>query len=792
MKFSETWLREWVDPPLTTEELGNRLTMAGLELDSITSAAPDFRGVVVSRIVKVAPHPNADRLNLCEVDAGREECLQVVCGAQNVVAGMYAPLAVVGAVLPGGLEIKESVLRGVESFGMLCSSHELGLTESATGIMCLDESAPLGADIRHYLKLDDAIFEIDLTPNRADCLGIEGVARELAALTTVSLHSLHEVQIEADNGQRVRVTIVSPELCPRYAGRVIKAINPTASTPWWMRERLRRCGIRSIGPVVDVTNYVMLELGQPMHAFDLAQLSGGIQVRLAHHGDELQLLDGQRLTLDTETLVIADDQRVLALAGIMGGLASGVTDETQDLFLESAFFNPQAIAGRARKYGLHTDSSHRFERGVDPSLQSRAIERATALLLGIVGGEPGPVLDIVSREYLPQNPRIALRQSRVERLLGIPVPHAEVVRCLTALGCALSEYDGGWRVTPPSFRFDLNIEADLIEEVARLVGYDAIPGARLEYNPTIRPIDEAGQPISRFRKLLVDRGYQEAVTFSFIDPDWEELFHPGGMPKRLANPISTEMAAMRTTLWPGLIKATLHNLNRQQTRLKLFETGGSFMTTPSGVEQTPMLAGLVTGDVLPQQWGVKSQAVDFYDLKGDVEALLAIAGLLDQVEFRAASHPALHPGQSAALYQEGHCRGWLGALHPSIEHKLGIEQRLFLFEIELNLLKQGGMPLFKPWSRYPAIRRDISVIVDQSIQADQLKQCVYRESIDALQECQVIDVYTGKGIDSKQKSIALGLKIQDFSRTLTDLEVDKIVTRILSRLERELGALLRE
>lgn len=792
MKFSEAWLREWVNPELSTEQLGELLSMAGLELDAITPAAPAFDKVLVALVNEVSPHPDADRLKVCEIDPGDGTVLQVVCGAANVQAGMRVALAMVGAVLPGGLEIKRAKLRGVESFGMLCSAKELGLAESAAGLMRLPEDAPAGQSLREYLRLDDAVLEIDLTPNRADCLSVAGIAREVSALTGAPLDAPTIEPIEAAVASDVAVDIQSPEACPRYVGRAMRGINACASTPLWMQEKLRRAGIRSIAPVVDVTNYVMVELGQPMHAFDMAKLSGDIHVRFARDGEQLTLLDGRTVALDANTLVIADARQPLAMAGIMGGQASGVSEATRDIFLESAFFSPVAMAGRARHYGIHTDSSHRFERGVDPVLQARAIERATALLLDIVGGQPGPVIDVVHADSLPRSLAIELRSSRINRLLGISPAAPEVTGMLQALGCGVERTGEGWRVSPPSFRFDLTVETDLIEEIARLYGYERIPGTTRALTPIIRVAGEARVPERRVRQRLVDRGYHEAITFSFVDAEWDQLIHPTQSPLALGNPISRELAVMRTSLWPGLLKVAQYNLNRQQTHIKLFETGLRFSAANGPVRQIPSLAGLATGGVLPEQWGVTERDGDFFDIKGDLEAVFDLTGRAHAFAFRRHTHPALHPGQSAAVYHSDQVIGWVGALHPDLETRLGLEQRVYMFELDLEPLHQGSLPKFQPLSKFPAIRRDIAIVVDDAVAADQIRQCIAELGIAQLQEVRPFDLYTGKGIASGRKSVALGLILQDLSRTLTDDEVDRIESTILSKLNNDLGATLRE
>jgi phenylalanyl-tRNA synthetase beta chain len=793
MRFSERWLREWVDPPLATQELGERLTMAGLELEGITAAASAFSGVVVARVLRVAPHPDAERLKVCELEVGESEPLQVVCGAPNVVQGMLAPLAKVGARLPGGLEIKRARLRGVESFGMLCSAQELGLAEAASGLLALPEEAPVGVSLREYLELDDAIFEIDLTPNRGDCLSVAGVAREVSALTGATLHAPDIREIAPVGTGSLEVEILSPEACPRYAGRVLRGVDVCAPTPLWMQERLRRAGLRSLGAVVDVANYVMLELGQPMHAFDLGCLDGGLRVRRAQPGETLTLLDGQDLGLRGDELVIADQRRTLALAGIMGGQYSAVSGSTRDLFLESAFFAPREIAGRARRFGLHTDSSHRFERGVDPQLQRRALERATALLLETVGGEPGPVIERHFEDQLPRRSPIGLRAARVRRLLGVEIEAEETARILSALGCQVDATEEGWRAVPPSFRFDLEMEADLIEELGRVHGYHRIPDTQQWFRPQIQALPEARLPLNRIQELLVDLGYHEAITFSFVDETLQRAMDPEHAPKQLANPLSTELSAMRTSLWPGLVQAVRHNLNRQQTRVRVFETGLRFLVCHDGLRQVPTLAGAVTGTALPEQWSVAvAREVDLFDIKGDVEALLALAGPGQEPEYHGAQHPALHPGQSAMLSREGRTVGWLGALHPELESRFGLGQRVYLFELDLEALQYGAVPRFRPLSRYPAIRRDIAILVDEAVTAAEVRAAILAIHLPSLQEVCLFDVYTGPGVTPGRKSLALGLILQDLSRTLMEQEVEQAINRIVNRLRRDVGATLRE
>lgn len=792
MRFSEQWLREWVNPANNTEELGHQLTMAGLEVDALEPAAPAFEGIVVGQVLKVEPHPDADKLRVCEVDAGQGENLTIVCGAANVHEGMRAPTAVVGAQLPGGFKIKKAKLRGVPSFGMLCSAQELGIAEAAEGLMPLPADAPVGQDVRAYLGLDDTCIELGLTPNRADCLSVAGIAREVGVLNRMDVKGPSLEPVPATIDDTFPVQVEAPADCPRYAGRVIRGVNIGAATPLWMQERLRRSGIRSLGPVVDVTNYVLLELGQPMHGFDLGRLTGAIHVRKAREGEKLTLLNGNVVELAASDLVIADEARPLALAGIMGGEESGVSETTQDVFLESAFFAPGPIAGRARGYGLHTDSSHRFERGVDPELQRNAIERATRLLIDIAGGEPGPVTEVVAEAELPKRPVVTLRHSRIARLLGAEIPAEQVQDVLVRLGMAVTRDGESWQVTAPGFRFDIAIEEDLIEEVARVVGYNTIPSTAPMAALHMAPVQEVRTPLRRLRQALVDNGYQEAITYSFVEPEVQTLLEPGQDAIALANPISADLSVMRTTLWAGLLPAVARNRNRQQSRVRLFESGLRFRREGDATLQDAVIAGAACGSQTPEQWGQPSRALDFFDIKGDVEALLAVAGCLPRVRFEAARHPALHPGQSARVLLDGEPVGWVGALHPALEQKLDLGVRTYLFELALEPISQRALPSFAELSRYPAIRRDLAIVVARDLPAQAVLDVVREAAPDYLQELKLFDLYAGERIDSGRKSLALGLTLQAQSRTLTDQEVDTAITGILQALEQKLGATLRE
>ncbi len=791
MKLSEQWLREWVNPPLSTAELADMLTMAGLEVESALPVAQSFAGVVVGEITDIKPHPDADSLRLCQVHIGAVAPLSIVCGAANARTGMRVPAAMVGAELPGGKLITDTTIRGVRSEGMLCSASELGLAESSEGLLELPTDTRLGEDVYLYLKLDDSALELGITPNRGDCLSIAGVAREVAALSRCTLQKPTIKPVSATLDEQREVKLEAPEDCPRYAGRVMRRIKPHMQSPLWLQERLRRSGVRSISPVVDVTNYVMLELGQPMHAFDLAKLDGGICVRRARSGETLVLLDGQQVTLDGQTLVIADQRKLLAMAGIMGGLDSAIGDQTQNLFLESAWFAPHTISSRARALGLHTESSHRFERGVDPQLQARALERATQLLLEIVGGEPGPVIEVCRETHLPKRSPIDLRAERIRRVLGITPSPDEVADILHRLAMTVTVSPDGWRVTPPSYRFDIAIEADLIEEVARLYGYNRLPFSMPQASLALVPQPEAEVTPSRMRQLLVDRGYQEVVTYSFVDPTLQQLVNPGPTPITLANPLSSEMSVMRTSLWTGLVQTLLYNQNRQQKRLKIFELGLNFLTKDVNIKQDIFIAGLVSGEPYPEQWDLPTRPSDFYDVKADVETLLRLGGAGDDFRFIPARHPTLHPGQAACIQRGEDIVGWVGALHPGLIHKLNLDGKVYVFELALEQIKQGNVSKFSELSKYPAIRRDLAVVVDEAVSAEQVCACVKSAVPDYARQVQLFDVYRGKGIDSGRKSLALGLTLQAPSRTLTDLEVDEIMKNILASLNNELGGTLR-
>ena len=791
MRISEQWLRDWVQPSVSGAELAEQLTMAGLEVDNIELAAPPFEGVVVGRVQDIQPHPEADRLKIALVDVGDAAPRQIVCGAPNIEIDMCAPTALPGAQLPGGLQVTVAELRGVESQGMLCSAKELGLSEDGTGLLVLPADSQAGQDIRDLLKLDDTLIEIDLTPNRGDCLGLAGIAREVSVLNRCELTTPVIEPVAPQHQDSFPVTLSAPQGCPRFVGRVVRNIDPGARSPLWLTERLRRAGLRSLGPVVDITNYVMLELNHPMHAYDLNKLQNGIDVRWSRAGEQLSLLNEQTVVLDDDTLLITDTSGPIGLAGIMGGATTEVGPDTRDVFFECAFFAPLAISGRARRYGLHTDASQRFERGVDPYGQMRAVERATRLLLDIAGGAAGPLVDIHSAEHLPQSPGVTLRSSRIEKVLGGPVPDSEVEDILTRLGMTVERSNGTWRATPPSNRFDISREEDLIEEIGRIRGYDQLPRGASQSRLPLASCPENHIATARLRETVLARGYYEAITYSFVDPQLQKLFDPERPPIELANPISSEMAVMRTLLWPGLVKTLRHNLARQQQRVRLFEIGLNFRGDLNNLVQEPYLGGLAYGDALPEQWGRARRKVDFYDMKGDVEALLALGG--QDYQFRPAEHPALHPGQTAAIeIGAGQIIGWLGALHPALQSRLEIDQQTFLFELSLTALQQAKIPQAHELSKYPQSRRDLAVVVADTISAQSVSATILKHGGEHLRSLELFDVYRGPGIAEGHKSLAFSLIFQDFSSSLTDQALDDIVSGIISGIEQELGGKLRD
>ncbi len=795
MKFSEAWLREWVNPAISSDVLVEQITMSGLEVDDVAPVAGKFTGIVVGEVVECGPHPDADKLQVTKINVGADDLLDIVCGAKNCRMGLKVAVATVGAILPGDFKIKKAKLRGVPSHGMLCSEAEMGLADEAPGIIELPLDAVVGTDIREYLTLDDVAIEVDLTPNRSDCLSIRGLAREVGVLNRLDVVEPSVVAVAATIDDSQAIELVAADACPRYVGRIIKNVNVKVNSPLWLVEKLRRSGVRSIDPVVDVTNFVMLELGQPMHAFDLAKIEGSIQVRYAKQDEELTLLDGELAKLKDNTLVIADDNKALAMAGIFGGLASGVTQETNDILLESAFFVPDAIKGKARQYGLHTDSSHRFERGVDFELQAQAIERATQLLLDIVGGDVGKVCIAESSEHLPKLKQVALRSSRLSRVLGIDLASADVSDILTRLGLEGSATDDGWKVTVPSYRFDIAIEEDLIEEVARVFGYNNIPNVAPTAKLLMSDCKEANLDLRQCRRLLVGRGYQEAITYSFVDPKIQQALYPEQDSMNLPNPISADMSAMRLGTWPGLLAAMVYNQNRQQSRVRLFETGLKFVPDTSaenGVKQTQVIGGVINGTRHGEHWTLESAAVDFYDIKADVEALLGLTVDLGSFEFKADQHSALHPGQTAGIYRDGVLIGYVGALHPQVYKPIGLKGKAFLFEMELASLLKLKVPEALAISKFPSNRRDLAFTVKDEVKVGEILALIKKVGTNQLVDLNLFDIYQGDGVDDGYKSVAVSLVLQNVEKTLEDKDIAAITEEVIALVERTFDATLRE
>lgn len=789
MKFSEQWLREWVNPDIGSQELMDQITMAGLEVDGFEAVAGEFSGVVVGEVVSVEPHPDADKLRVCQVSNGATT-VQVVCGAPNVRQGLKVPFAELGAVLPGNFKIKKAKLRGQPSEGMLCSESELGLSEDHGGLMELPDDAPVGQPVADYLKLNDVAIDVDLTPNRSDCLSIKGLAREVGVLNSLVTRAPVIEPVEAVHSDVPDIRVEAPEGCPRYLGRILRNVNLQAETPLWMREKLRRSGIRSIDAAVDVTNYVLLELGQPMHAFDRDEIQGGIVVRMATANEKLVLLDGQEVKLTADTLVIADHEKPVAIAGVMGGEHSGVSDKTRDLVLESAYFDPITLAGKARQYGLHTDASHRFERGVDYLLARDAMERATRLLMEIVGGEPGEIVEVSSQSHLPEAREIDLREARLAAVLGLRIDRTKVEEILVRLGLGISKLlKDGWRVKVPSFRPDISIEEDLIEEVGRIFGYNNLPVTEPTASLGLRARKEAVRPMSAIRNFFVAQGYQEAVTYSFVDPKVQQLIDPERQGIALANPISADLSVMRTTLWSGLLKTVAYNQNRQQPRIRLFETGLRFEQGREGIDQQPMLAGVVVGNQNPENWVNGRRTTDFFDVKGDLEGLFDVLGI--EVSFTASEHPALHPGQTAELLRDGEHVGWLGTLHPQVQKNLELNGTILMFELFLNSIVTGYVPNFKDVSKFPEVKRDLAIVIGSDVAFARVEQVARKHAGEHLTALRVFDVYEGESLGEGNRSLALSLFWQHPERTLNEDEVHSLFNGVIEALKEELGATLR-
>ncbi len=798
MKFPESWLRSFCNPDWTTEQLSERLTMAGLEVEEVTAAAPPFTGVVVGQVLSVAPHPNADRLRVCEVDTG-SGVHTIVCGAPNVAAGMRVPCALPGAVLPGGFEIRPVEMRGVQSGGMLCSARELGLSDDHSGLLGLSPEAPVGKDVRAWLQLDDQVFLLKLTPNLAHCFGVQGIAREVAALSGAALSVPSFAPVAVTLAERLPVEVQAPDLCGRFCGRVIRGVDAKAPTPEWMKRRLERAGQRPISALVDISNYVMLELGRPTHVFDLHRIAGGLQVRWGRAGEKLALLNGQTVDLDGEVGVIADASgQVESLAGIMGGASTAVSLDTTAIYVEAAFWWPQSIAGRARRYNFSTDAAQRFERGVDPATTVDHLEYLSRLILEICGGQAGPVDDVVTG--LPERKPVSMRIARARKVIGVEVSEAEIAQTFQRLQMPARREGDHFVVTPPSYRFDIQIEEDLIEEVVRLWGYERLPVRPPRAASPMQPQPEGRRSRFAVRRTIAARDYQEVIGYSFVSSELDRMLG-AAEPIRLLNPIAAQMDVMRTTLWGGLVDTLRANLNRRASRVRLFEAGRVFAADPSvqpgplsvnGVHQPEMLAGLAYGPAADEQWGLNTRQVDFFDVKGDLEALFGSRAPV----FEPASHPALHPGRSARLALEGRPVGWLGALHPAVQQSLDLAQAPILFEVEMDALVLRAVPVFEPVSKFPPVVRDLALVLDQSIPARRLLDEVLAAGAELpsgslLRNVSLFDEYRGKGLENKEKSLAIRLWMQDTQRTLNDAEVNDLIAAIVDRVSRSLGARLR-
>jgi phenylalanyl-tRNA synthetase beta chain len=790
MQFSENWLREFVNPPLDAPELARQLTMAGLEVEALQIVAPPFDKVVVAQVLSVDKHPDADKLKLCRVDAGQGEPLQIVCGAPNVAAGMKVPCALVGATLPG-IQIKAAKVRGVESFGMLCSARELGLSEDHSGLLALPADAPVGQDVRRYLDLDDQRFTLKLTPNRADCLGVYGIAREVAALTGAPLRPLEIPAVASTIPDRLPVRVTAPDLCGRFSGRVIRGVNARAATPDWMRRRLERCGLRSLSALVDISNYVMLELNRPNHVFDLNRIKGGLEVRWAHAGEHLLLLNGQVIDLAPDVGVIADEAGVESLAGIMGGETTAVSHDTTDVYVEAAFWWPDAVQGRARRYGFTSDAGHRFERGVDFAHTVAGVERVTQLILEICGGRAGPVDDQVLR--LPERKPVRLRTARAAKILGVPISAEDIAVIFDRLGLAWERSGQDFLVTPPSYRFDLAIEEDLVEEIARLHGYDKIPARIAQASIPMLPRSESARSPWQLRRLLAARDYQEVVNYSFVDGQWEQDFCANREPVALANPIASQMGVMRSSLIGGLVGNLVHNLKRRVERVRVFEVGRCFLRDAKGDQiegflQPQRIGGLAYGTAAPEQWGIKpDRRVDFYDVKGDVEALLEpFAASYERLE-----HPALHPGRAARVLLEGVPIGLQGELHPRWVQKYELGAAPVVFELDLDALLRRGLPRYAEVSRFPPVVRDLALVVTQTLPAEVLWQGLRAAAPAVVRDIRLFDVYAGKGIEEEKKSLAFRVVMQDTEKTLSDGEVEAVLAKLIEAAQRNFAAKLR-
>lgn len=781
MKISEQWLRSWVNPKLKLDALCDALTMAGFEVEEHTPVAGDVGNVIVAEVLSVTKHPEADRLNICEVFVGKNKTFKIVCGAPNVHAGMKAALMLT----------PPKTIRGVTSEGMLCSAAELGLSENNDGLIELDAAAKVGTSLTDYLKLNDSIITISVMPDRGDCLSVKGMSREVAAITKSKWNDLKIKPVKATIKDKIKIKINDKKGCPHYIGRIIRNVEANVKSPLWLQEALRRSGTRSISAIVDVTNYVLFELGQPMHAFDLNKINGEIQVRKAKEGEKIKLLDESEKTLTDFTMVIADKHEPLAIAGVMGGMPSSVTTETTDILLESAFFTPETIARQRQYFNLNSDSSYRFERGVDPELQKVAIERATQLILNICGGEAGPVIEEKIAASMPKKAKVTLTKAHLTDVLGINVPEKNVAEIFKSLHFQTKRTKDKWQVQAPSYRFDITLPEDLIEEVGRLYGYDKIPERALQGELALA--DTGGdEDYGVIRQILCTLGYHEVVSYSFIDSNLQELFDPDQKPETLINPITAEMSVMRTNLWPGLLSTLQYNRARQQHRVRLFEIGTCFIADKTGLTQVPRLSGLISGSDYQEQWGHQSRDIDFYDLKGDVETLLRFLVGNQQITFEPTTHSSLHPGQSAKILMKGRVIGIMGALNPNLLQKLDVAGPVMVFEIDVTQIQNVKPTSFQEISKFPEIRRDIAIIVNEAVPSKEIQDTITKVAGDWLKDVFIFDVYNGKGITTGHKSIALGLVLQHPTRTLIDDEVTELMERVVSTLQGNLGAELRK
>ncbi len=788
MKISENWLREWVNPEISTDELVEQLTMLGLEVDDVMPAAGDFTQVVVAEVVSMEKHPDADKLNVCQVDAGTGENLQIVCGAPNARVGLKAPLALIGAVLPGDFKIKKSKLRGMDSFGMLCSNVELGLSDDHSGLLELPGSAQIGQDIRDFYQLEDTIIDIDLTPNRADCFCIKGIAIDVACLNKTGLNEISIEEVKATHSEEISVNLDAKHKCPRYLCSVINNIDNTKQTPIWMQEKLRRSGIRAIHPVVDVTNYVMLELGQPMHGFDKESINGAINVKMAKAQDTITLLDGKEIKLDESFLMIADDVRHLAIAGVMGGENSGVTEKTQNIVLESAYFDPATIMGKSRDIGVHTESALRFERGVDPELQRQAMHRAIQLIVDICGGEVGPITEAVASEHIPKIQKITLSKSKLRRVLGFEVPQQQVTEILQGLTMHVETDENAWHVTAPSSRFDIAIEEDLIEEVVRIVGYDNMPSENLFGESVISQMPEEHISHNKIKTQMCHLGYLEAINYSFVSEKHLNDFNLASDSFALKNPLTEEFAIMRTSLLPGMMQTIKYNLRRQNDSIKMFETGNVFHKR-SNIQEDDKILAVCTGKRHIEHWGLSKDPIDFFDCKGDLEALLN--NCKSSYKFSQSEHSFLHPGRQAQVEIDGKIIGWIGQIHPEICRRIGVKKDVYAFELFMKNIQKTSLPVFQDVSKFPSVRRDLAMLVNDDISQQQISHLVSDILGDLLVETIVFDEYKGDNIDSGKRSLAMGLVLQQKNATFEDKDVDKLMSKVVSSISQDLNIEIR-